>query len=105
MVCCGDPNAPFVQGRIYSDQQKAPKAGAGEMVIHHETGTRTVFAKDGALTHIHAKGGTVTWSAGGDHATDLKGKASLKKAGLVHVDTPKKVVTGVVHLAAGGTTV
>lgn len=104
----GDHSTPTIVGRFFSDKQRAPEVEGGEFMLRHESGTRHHFAKDGSHTQTHAKDGTVTWDADGNHGTDLKGKSKTLMAGSVATqadsvtdDTPRRVVTGTVHLATG----
>lgn len=83
----GDPNAPYVKARLYSDKQKPPKVKSGEMVLFHETGNKLYFDKDGAITLAHKSGGQLLWDKDGVATLD-NGSRAVKVKGSVAINPP-----------------
>lgn len=99
----GDPNTPVANLQHHSAEETPPEVQSGEIILNHESGMKDKFSKDGSRTMTHGKGQTDTWDAQGNKIKDLKGLADKVFAGIVVNNTPKKVITGIVHIATGGT--
>ncbi len=66
----GDPEVPFIAGRVFSDHETPPNVASGEVLLQHQSGTKVLFDKEGNFTQISSK----------DHTTQV-GQAHSIKAG------------------------
>ena len=99
----GDPDTWVAHHRQFSAADQPPMVQSGEMLLQHESGTRTFFDKDGQLTHMHGPSGntfvfandksiTVTHKDSGsmiqidkdgNHVHDPKGKSITIKGATI----------------------
>lgn len=70
----GDPESPFVMGRLHSDQERPPVAQSGEIVIQHKSGA--VFKIDTS--------GNISVSGDGNLTINVTGDIALTSASLTH---------------------
>lgn len=98
----GDPNTPVAKMQHHSEVDNPPEIKSGEILVNHASGMKDKFAEDGSRMHTHPNGATDLWDAQGNKVKDLKGLADRIIAGIVHHDTPKQVLTGIIHIATGG---
>lgn len=60
----GDVEAAFIQGRIYSDQERPPEVASGDILIKHKSGQKTLMSTDGSVTTTLADGTTMKLETG-----------------------------------------
>ena len=70
----GDANNLVATHKHFSQQDKPPRVESGEIMLKHQGGGSTFFAKDKSITTTHANGGVHRFDPEGHHTLDTKGK-------------------------------
>lgn len=90
----GDVEAPFLMGRIFSDQERPPQVASGDVLIKHKDG-HVITIANGAITATHQDGTTMSLKDGAITAAAPDGTLAKVMNGKVYLgeEGGSKVIT------------